>query len=294
MKDIFTLYYYEMKKNKNILFSILILVILFVFTNISLSLFMIFNTEPDIVREEILNFLEINNLSNSFSRIVGSGDMHYYNFDDFIYSMAILIIVAIYSISIVASIWIVLKDYAKKNRGILVYSNLPISIFKYKISKIFAGFSIYIFTMVSLQIAFIILNLIYSCMLGNYYDASLVNMVGIGLPLNFSSFYSNIHFVFVSVFFSIVFLQSLVSILFIHRDKTKYLRRIMCVVLVLLYMILIMVEIMFLYLVGDAISISYVKSDILLTSSLLIIILAIITFIIDLKVSNKRERGGIE
>ncbi|WAW15774.1 hypothetical protein [Peptostreptococcus equinus] len=293
MKDIFRLYCYDIKENKNIFKILTLLTVIYIVINFSLNFYMILNFNPSYIKEVLKDFSQQNNIAPYISNIIINKNISYYSFDDFIYSQSLLVVGTIYIYSIFASIFIVVDDFSRKNKSMFVYANLPIATYKYKISKILTGFSIYLFTMIIMQISYIMLNFLYKLFLNEYYDASLSNMISIGLPLNFDSFGANMHFIFITILASVIFLQSFVSIFYNGRENGNYLKKVMCFIAVLLYMFLILLIIVAFYLDDYKVMYSIFNFDIFTVLNFLIITLGLLTFTLDCKLTNRRIRGGL-
>src|SRR3712207_2714237 len=194
-------------------------------------------------------------------------------------------------ISVLMSFDIVFRDYKKKHMSHLILANLPIKIYKTKLAKVLAGWSICLFCILIFSIATIGMDIFWGVYLGDYYASSIWSMFG-DTSFMLTSSISAILIAVLLIFPAIMGLQSLVGLLFTSDFRGKVGRKILCLFLLLICGGVV-VFIMMTYMFSETMVYSYRKEFVLALCSMGVYIVAACVFYLDCKYTSKRIRGGV-
>lgn len=305
MNQLFSLYYYELKKNKNKFLIITFLVILFFIICIT-NLFYQKGYELNLI--EAKNFIRhIDYNSNIPAGIASDISIHATQAMGLDEALIFgLMFIKIFGVIIVMILCfgVLIKGYGRKRKNFYIYSCLPVKMWKIKFSRILCCLSLYIYYMINITLSIVLIGFIEKIYLGKYY-------IGIG-----SLFYPNFVFMASNPEFSmfITFLlipaciagmQLIVNLLFVSIENKKIVRKIFSIVILLLCSsaIIAYIAILQIYSMYDAVMELNVSNQMIgmfsnLTNTVVFgvviaIILFTILFLVDVRVSKKKFRGGV-
>lgn len=292
INNIFKLYYHELKTNKKIivLLTASVLIWLIFCINVHITGKYIggnFNQFTDLYQKILAGASNTGESKILDSLIKGS-----INFKTSI-SPNILMLGAISAISILVSYILVSKDFRKKNSSFYLLYNLPYRTIEIKLSKIMAGLSIYIYTILMITLALLAMDLVNIVHFGGLYSPGIWALTSDlkFLPFNFrySLFYT-----FMLVLPSIIGLQSSASLIYAGNNKRRLLKRIIFFILILVSGVLVIyvgLDTNFDTSLGGSGSwITTIPSYIFLG---IVYMLVAILFTMDMLASSKAFRGGL-
>ncbi|WP_101772880.1 hypothetical protein [Peptostreptococcus faecalis] len=226
MRELFSLYYYEVIKNKN---KFIIMSIISVLSGAIIGVFSIYNSV------ESMNLTTLQSVINQFENgsVQGRELMKYFSFFDFVrfYNIldynSILLICFVLSISMILSIDIVARNYKKNTNTFYIDAELPSGILKIKLSRIMLGISLYAFTAILVMLVLIVMNFFIKLKFSNIYGSNLRNILD-PFPYYFpikATFLNPLEYIFIYIMTCVVGIQSLTSIIFVNLSKNMILMR---------------------------------------------------------------------
>lgn len=292
MNDILKLYYYGLKINKKKFMLIGGLICVWIILSISVSMFSVSSIgKVSFVGSFFKDFYQAKPLPmasmDRFNKIISSSillrdtaSFAMYSFIGFVTLLSVLM-----------SFLLVTDDYKRKNSSYLIMANLPTKIYKVKISKILVGWSIYIFCIVGFSLAALLMDAIWKLYLGDMYMMSAWSLLGDDSFLLTSS-YSAIIISLVVVLPSVMGIQALTSIFFVSNDRGKVLKKIICVVLLMINGIGVFVFVVS-YMFNYNIFNNYSELSVVTWFAMAIYIVSLTLTYVDCRLSQKRTRGGV-
>jgi len=194
-------------------------------------------------------------------------------------------------ISVLMSFDIVIRDYKKTHMSHLMLANLPVKIYRIKLAKILAGWSIYLFCILIFSIATICMDIFWRVYLGDYYASSIWSIFG-DTSFMLTSSNSAILIAVLLILPSIIGLQSLVGLLFTSDSRGRVGKKILCLFLLLICGGVV-VFIMMTYMFSETMVYSYRKEMVLVLCSIGVYIVSTCVFYLDCKYTSNRIRGGV-
>ncbi|WP_101772884.1 hypothetical protein [Peptostreptococcus faecalis] len=285
MNELFKLYYYELIKNKNkfiVLVGISLAIILFsiVFTYGQENKYMIFSEVENIVKIS-QNSKDIN--SAFLNEFLDASKLTFENYLGF----KSKILMELFLITAIAmSFDVVTRNYKKKSNSFYIDTNLPVSIYKIKFSRLLVSISIYVVASLILMTMILSVNYVLSVMFNTVYKADLRYVLdAFTLPsLVKLTFMYPISTVSIYISGCIMIIQSLASIIFIDKGKNIIIKKITYFILIAFLIIFML----FFLLVGD-INPTYMNSK-LVVFNIVFLSVSISLFLVDCKLTEKRLR----
>lgn len=293
MNDIFKLYYYELVKNKRKFIIMAIFCLLFFLGNLyiisynggdisileSSKAFKLFSSNPDLPK-----------VFTDQLKLYGEGQLNFQLIQE---NTSFIVIMFGAAISILMSIDTVSRNYRKKNNSSYIEASLPVSIEKIKIARILSSISLYIFYIIVMTISLILVNFICKLLAGSVYEAGLWGLImdlliilpySPKIPLLISLIY---------VTTCIIGIQSLTSIFYIENSRGKLFNKLVYFVLMMACGFLMIVYLFFIISNQESNFIIFEKYNLLNIGSIIFVILSIILFRLDCRITKNRLRGGI-
>ena len=302
MNQLFSLYYYELKKNKNKFLIMTSFAALF----LALCIFTLFfqkNYDMNVLdAKKVVNLLLKNkNIPENISTEIRRNAVGGITFTDTYFFVATFMKIIGAALAVMLSFGVAVKDFRKKNRSFYTYSCMPASIWKIKLSKVLCGVSIYICYILSISAALIVLNLLMKVFLGNYYGGinGLFYPELVFIP-TFPKTALFTAFIFVPV--CVAGIQAIASVLFVESSGRSVVKKIIsmailfvCGIAATAFMVYMQFYQDFILSVGTDFGHSGLFGNIDPISTGLVIfpILFIILFVIDVKTTKKKFRGGV-
>ncbi len=292
MNDILKLYYYGLKINKKKFMLIGGLICVWMILSISVSMFSVSTIgKVSFVGLFFKDFYQAKPLPmasmDRFNKIISSSILLRNTASFAMYSFIGFVTL----LSVLMSFLLVTGDYKRKNSSYLIMANLPTKIYKVKISKILVGWSIYIFCIVGFSLAALLIDVFWKLYLGDMYMMSAWSLLGNDSFLLTSS-YSAIIISLVVVLPSVMGIQALTSIFFVSNDRGKVLKKILCVVLLMINGIGVFVFVVS-YMFNYNIFNSYSELSVVTWFTMAIYIVSLTLTYVDCRLSQKRTRGGV-
>lgn len=293
MNDIFKLYYYELVKNKRKFIIMAVFCLLFFLGNLyiisynggdisileSSKAFKLFASNPDLPK-----------VFTDQLKLYGEGQLNFQLIQE---NTSFIVIMFGAAISILMSIDTVSRNYRKKNNSSYIEASLPVSIEKIKIARILSSISLYIFYIIVMTISLILVNFICKLLAGSVYEAGLWGLImdlliilpySPKIPLLISLIY---------VTTCIIGIQSLTSIFYIENSRGKLFNKLVYFVLMMACGFLMIVYLFFIISNQESNFIIFEKYNLLNIGSIIFVILSIILFRLDCRITKNRLRGGI-
>lgn len=293
MNDIFKLYYYELVKNKRKFIIMAVFCLLFFLGNLyiisynggdisileSSKAFKLFASNPDLPK-----------VFTDQLKLYGEGQLNFQLIQE---NTSFIVIMFGAAISILMSIDTVSRNYRKKNNSSYIEASLPVSIEKIKIARILSSISLYIFYIIVMTISLILVNFICKLLAGSVYEAGLWGLI---MDLLIILPYSPkipllICFIYVST--CIIGIQSLTSIFYIENSRGKLFNKLVYFILMMVCGFLMIVYLFFIINNQESNFIIFEKYNLLNIGSVIFVILSIILFRLDCRITKNRLRGGI-
>ncbi|WP_101772882.1 hypothetical protein [Peptostreptococcus faecalis] len=289
MRELFKLYYYEVIKNKS---KFLILAALSVLTLIVLVAL------PEYKENSTISFSDMQKYLNLFkeSKSIDKDFMQNLLYADkvtirnYVSSVPKFIIGIVLVISVLMSIDIVARNYKKKTNSFYIDSNLPVNIFKVKLSRIMLGMSIYAFAASLMLLALFALNFVLTIKYGGIYDSSIryiLDPFSDVFPLK-ATFINPSEFILIYIMFSVVGIQSVTSLIFVSTEKNSVIRKVLYIIMMFFSACL-----MIFYLIQRYESDVFGNIENSWLFNISFVIIAIALFILDCKVTKKSLREGV-
>ena len=204
----------------------------------------------------------------------------------------ILMIAPICLASILASYFLVSRDFRKRNSSFYLIYNLPNSILEIKLAKILVGLSLYIYTIILITLALVCLDCINQFKFADLYRPGIWSLTKEALFLPFD-YMTSLFYTFMLALPSIIGLQASTSIIYGGNIRTRLAKRVGFFILIILSAFIVII-------IGLDVNSSGLVAGIqgLDTSHptlILIILLYIlaILFILDMVNSKRSFRGGL-
>ncbi|SFE44210.1 hypothetical protein [Peptostreptococcus sp. D1] len=291
MNEIMKLYYYELMKNKNKIFAVLIAVLIFNAFMISSVYLPIFYELPiGEFRNIVSIFIKNTSTPESLKILLEQYAVNSIDYQKIGSSSFILIYYYGGSLfCVLMSIDIVSRSYKKKNKSFYIEYLMPVKIAKLKISKIMFGFSLYLLFQALMNISAIAMNFVLGQVYKNTYNSSLALLSKIGYNTFFPTNFSRVMIVtFVIVFASVVYTQTITSIVYINEGKNTFKNKILFCLLLLLFCVIMGG----LIILTEKIEIKFYYDNQIVINAL-VLAAATVLFFIDCIMTKNRVRGGI-
>lgn len=205
----------------------------------------------------------------------------------------ILMIAPICLASILASYFLVSRDFRKKNSSFYLIYNIPNSILEIKLAKILVGLSLYIYTIILITLALVCLDCINQFKFGDLYRPGIWSITREALFLPFD-YATSLFYTFMLALPSIIGLQASTSIIYGGNIRTRLAKRVGFFILIILsafIVIIIGLDVNSYGLVGGIQGLD--TSPPTLIFIVLLYILVAILFILDMVNSKRSFRGGL-
>lgn len=291
MNEIMKLYYYELMKNKNKIFAVLIAVLMFNIFMVSSVYLPIFYELPIGEFRNIVD-LFVNNTSTPESLKILLEQYAINSIDYQKIGSSSFILIYYYGGSlfcVLMSIDIVARSYKKKNKSFYIEYLMPVKIAKLKISKILCGFSLYLLFQVLMNISAIAINFVLGQVYKSTYNSSLALLSKVDYNTFFPTDFSRVMMVtFVIMFASVVYTQTITSLVYINENKSAFKNKILFCLL-LLFFCAIMGGLIVL---TEDIGVRFFYNNEVVINSLVLAIAAVL-FFVDCVMTKNRVRGGI-
>lgn len=293
MNDIFKLYYYELVKNKRKFIIMAVFCLLFFLGNLyivsynggdvsileSSKAFNLFASNPDLPK-----------VFTDQIKLYGEGQLNFQLIQE---NTSFIVIMFGAAISILMSIDTVSRNYRKKNNSSYIEANLPVSIEKIKIARILSSISLYIFYIIVMTISLILVNFICRMLAGPIYEAGLWGLI---MDLLIILPYSPKVTLLISLIYvttCIIGIQALTSIFYIEKSRGKLFNKLVYFILMMVCGFLMIVYLFFIINNQESNFIIFEKYNLLNIGSIIFVILSIILFRLDCRITKNRLRGGI-
>lgn len=293
MNDIFKLYYYELVKNKRKFIIMAVFCLLFFLGNLyiisynggdisileSSKAFKLFASNPDLPK-----------VFTDQIKLYGEGQLNFQLIQE---NTSFIVIMFGAAISILMSIDTVSRNYRKKNNSSYIEANLPVSIEKIKIARILSSISLYIFYIIVMTISLILVNFICRMLAGPIYEAGLWGLI---MDLLIILPYSPKVTLLISLIYvttCIIGIQALTSIFYIEKSRGKLFNKLVYFILMMVCGFLMIVYLFFIINNQESNFIIFEKYNLLNIGSIIFVILSIILFRLDCRITKNRLRGGI-
>ena len=205
----------------------------------------------------------------------------------------ILMIAPICLASILASYFLVSRDFRKKNSSFYLIYNIPNSILEIKLAKILVGLSLYIYTIILITLALVCLDCTNQFKFADLYRPGIWSLTKEALFLPFD-YMTSLFYTFMLALPSIIGLQASTSIIYGGNIRTRLAKRVGFFILIILsafIVIIIGLDVNFYGLVGGIQGLG--TSPPTLIFIILLYILVAILFILDMVNSKRSFRGGL-
>ena len=205
----------------------------------------------------------------------------------------ILMIAPICLASILASYFLVSRDFRKRNSSFYLIYNIPNSILEIKLAKILVGLSLYIYTIILITLALMCLDCINQFKFADLYRPGIWSLTKEALFLPFD-YMTSLFYTFMLALPSIIGLQASTSIIYGGNIRTRLAKRVGFFILIILsafIVIIIGLDVNVYGLVGGIQGLD--SSHPTLIFIILLYILVAILFILDMVNSKRSFRGGL-
>lgn len=145
----------------------------------------------------------------------------------------ILMIAPICLASILASYFLVSRDFRKKNSSFYLIYNIPNSILEIKLAKILVGLSLYIYTIILITLALVCLDCINQFKFADLYRPGIWSLTKEALFLPFD-YMTSLFYTFMLALPSIIGLQASTSIIYGGNIRTRLAKRVGFFILIIL------------------------------------------------------------
>lgn len=293
--SIFKLYYYEMKKNKALFLLVFLASILILLYQMFYLLKLDGKMYNDIflinkaISQGLLPYNYKGYISLEAKNSIVVNPIRYVN--------ELLLLMSMVLLSILLSVRIITRDYAKKNRSYMVEVFLPTKLYKIKLAKILTGLSLYMFASILTFFVIIAGNIICKMHIGEIFnDAVYLNrivLMNMFLPIGVKS---TMIITFLFSLTCIIGVQSLSDIFLVNLDKKKSTRNKLLFLVFLTIGFVFMCIFLFILLIEAAFSSPiYIldKINLIDVFYIVFIIISVLLFTVDMVVYKKRLRGGI-
>ena len=205
----------------------------------------------------------------------------------------ILMIAPICLASILASYFLVSRDFRKKNSSFYLIYNIPNSILEIKLAKILVGLSLYIYTIILITLALVCLDCINQFKFADLYRPGIWSLTKEALFLPFD-YMTSLFYTFMLALPSIIGLQASTSIIYGGNIRTRLAKRVGFFILIILSAFIVII-------IGLDVNSSGLVAGIqgldtsppTLIFIILLYILVVILFILDMINSKRSFRGGL-
>ena len=205
----------------------------------------------------------------------------------------ILMIAPICLASILASYFLVSRDFRKKNSSFYLIYNIPNSILEIKLAKILVGLSLYIYTIILITLALVCLDCINQFKFADLYRPGIWSLTKEALFLPFD-YMTSLFYTFMLALPSIIGLQASTSIIYGGNIRTRLAKRVGFFILIILSAFIVII-------IGLDVNSSGLVAGIqgldtsppTLILIILLYILVAILFILDMVNSKRSFRGGL-
>lgn len=301
MNQLLSLYYYELKKNKTKFLIMTLFAILFFI----ISCFTIFfqngyGMNVLEAKKVVEMSLRNTNITSNMSAEILENSIAGISFtEDFIFISAILKVIGAV-LAVLMSFGVAIRSFKKKNKSYYIDSCLPVKIWKIKLSRILCGLSIYIYYLLSLSCALIIIDILQKILLGKYYTGAMglfyPELVFIPTDPKIAVF---ITFMFVPV--CIAGIQTIADIFFVQSSGKNIVKKIFSIAILVICGIGMLALIIYMQIYESFM----LSTDLEVGNSLILNInpfylgmfvfpiMFLILFIIDVKISKRKFRGGV-
>jgi len=204
----------------------------------------------------------------------------------------ILMIAPICLASILASYFLVSRDFRKKNSSFYLIYNIPNSILEIKLAKILVGLSLYIYTIILITLALVCLDCINQFKFADLYRPGIWSLTKEALFLPFD-YMTSLFYTFMLALPSIIGLQASTSIIYGGNIRTRLAKRVGFFILIILsaFIVIIRLDVNSSGLVAGIQGLD--TSPPTLIFIILLYILVAILFILDMVNSKRSFRGGL-
>ena len=204
----------------------------------------------------------------------------------------ILMIAPICLASILASYFLVSRDFRKKNSSFYLIYNIPNSILEIKLAKILVGLSLYIYTIILITLALVCLDCINQFKFADLYRPGIWSLTKEALFLPFD-YMTSLFYTFMLALPSIIGLQASTSIIYGGNIRTRLAKRVGFFILIILsaFIVIIGLDVNSSGLVAGIQGLD--TSPPTLIFLILLYILVAILFILDMINSKRSFRGGL-
>ena len=195
--------------------------------------------------------------------------------------------------SILASYFLISRDFRKRNSSFYLIYNIPNSILEIKLAKILVGLSLYIYTIILITLALMCLDCINQFKFADLYRPGIWSLTKKALFLPFD-YMTSLFYTFMLALPSIIGLQASTSIIYGGNIRTRLAKRVGFFILIILsafIVIIIGLDVNVYGLVGGIQGLD--SSHPTLIFIILLYILVAILFILDMVNSKRSFRGGL-
>lgn len=205
----------------------------------------------------------------------------------------ILMIAPICLASILASYFLVSRDFRKKNSSFYLIYNIPNSILEIKLAKILVGLSLYIYTIILITLALVCLDCINQFKFADLYRPGIWSLTKEALFLPFD-YITSLFYTFMLALPSIIGLQASTSIIYGGNIRTRLAKRVGFFILIILSAFIVIIIGLDVNSFGLVAGIEGLDtSPPTLIFMILLYILVAILFILDMVNSKRSFRGGL-
>lgn len=277
---ILNLYANELKKTKKSFilmaaFSLLMLVIMYLTLRNEFGLAMknltaLKESSDEAVRWSVNNFKEF---SPGYSYV----------------SMSMIFTCLIGLASVLLSIQNISLSYRKKHQSRYIEAGLPVSLVSQKVAKIASAYTLYLFSILIFTIGILVINKMFSIKTGGMFEGNYMLSSVEFIPLLPISLKNLLMYSGILILTCIISTQSLVSALYVEGGVVK---KIVCFLLIAIGALGVgLYIVVYINTFQRVMNHRYLNWDPIINTGL--ILLAAILFIIDIRATKKRERGGL-
>ncbi len=283
MDNLLSLYFYELKKNKNKFLLIFILALIFLLASLYVVFFQgDFSLRIFEIKEVIEKILSNKNISKDLRLELSQNFRASIVFTEYLNGIPQLFKVVGALTAVLLSFDISLRNFKKKNKSFYIYSCLPVKIWQIKLSRILCAMSVYIFYLILFSGVSLTITFIQKAILGDFYNSSIVDLSDFVFMLNEGKFALFVTFMYIPVCFAGI--QMLTSAFLVEGGLGKNIsKKIFSLTIILLIGILMIAILGYIQIVME---IPYILLVIFPIAFLLL-------FLADVRLSKKKFRGGL-